>query len=174
MTETENEHHEHEMHVDKNNPHWERDLLERLAFASFAETRKARRWSVFFKLFLVLYFGISLLYLVLGDEIRKQPLKGELTAIVDIQGEISEGAPASAKNIIAALKDALERSNTKALILHANSPGGSPVQASYITQEIRRLREKYPDKPIYAVVSDTCASFCYYIAVESDRIYDNT
>ena len=57
------------------------------------------------------------------------------------------------------------------MVLRINSPGGSPVQAQLIYDEMRRLRTKYPDIPLYAVVEDICASGGYFVAVGADRIY---
>ena len=62
-------------------------------------------------------------------------------------------------------------SNTQGVIVRINSPGGSPVQAGHINNEIRRLRGLYPNIPLYAVVEDICASGGYYVAVAADTIY---
>jgi protease-4 len=93
------------------------------------------------------------------------------TALVDLKGVISDSSEASADKIITGLRDAFEDKNTAGVILRANSPGGSPVQSAYIYDEIRRLRELYPDTPLYAVVTDICASGCYYVASAADDIY---
>jgi protease-4 len=45
------------------------------------------------------------------------------------------------------------------------------VQANQINQEIRRLRGLHPDKPLYVVVEDVCASGGYFVAAGADRIY---
>ncbi|MCK5877896.1 MAG: S49 family peptidase [Candidatus Marithrix sp.] len=93
------------------------------------------------------------------------------TAIVEIKGIISSETEASADKVISNLRDAFEHKNTAAVIIRINSPGGSPVQAGYINDEIVRLREKYPDIPLYAVATDICASGGYYIAAAADKIY---
>jgi protease-4 len=95
------------------------------------------------------------------------------TALVDLKGVISDSSEASADNIITGLRDAFEDENTAGVILRANSPGGSPVQSAYIYDEIKRLRELYPDTPLYAVVTDVCASGCYYVVSAADDIYVN-
>jgi protease-4 len=92
------------------------------------------------------------------------------TAVVEIKGEIAYGADASAEFVMAAMKAALEDDGSKALVLLINSPGGSPVQAGIIADEIKRLRAKY-NKPIYAVVEESCASAAYYIAAATDKIF---
>jgi len=151
---------------------WERDLLNRLAFASLVEQRRTRRWGVFFKLALLAYLFVLLaLYAPLGGLI---PSPGERhTALVDVQGVIAADSEASADAVVAGLRAAFEDDDTAGVILRINSPGGSPVQASYINREIRRLREQHADVPVYAVITDLCASGGYYVAVAADRIYAN-
>ena len=152
-------------------PDWERGLLEKLATASLVEQRRARRWGIFFKLALLGYF-LVLLGALLYDEIDQQNLvDGSHTAVVDVAGVIVEGGDAGAGKIIDGLRDAFEDQGTEGVILRINSPGGSPVQAGYVFDEIRRLREEYPDTPLYAVISDMCASGGYYIAAAADKIY---
>jgi protease-4 len=100
--------------------------------------------------------------------------KGEKhTALVDLNGVISADTQASADKIVTALREAFEDDNTAGVILRINSPGGSPVQSSYIYNEMQRLRKKYPDIPLYSVVADLCASGGYYVAVGADKIYAN-
>ncbi len=146
---------------------WERSLLERLAFASLTEQRRARRWGIFFKAFFAAYL-LVLLFLVLGAGLGERRLGGTFTALVDVDGVI--GDDANADNVISGLRSAFE-SNAKGVILRTNSPGGSPVQSGYINSEIRRLRKQYPDKPVYAVIGDVCASGCYYAVAAADKIY---
>lgn len=150
--------------------HWERELLERLAFASLTEQRRARRWGIFFKLFFVFYL-LLLLIMAQSDHFMGRPLASRFTAVIDMDGEIAADTPASADNIISGLRAAFEAKGTAGIVLRANSPGGSPVQAAYINDEIRRLREKHPKVPVYAVIGDVCASGCYYAVVAADRIY---
>ncbi len=149
---------------------WERELLEKLAFASLEESRKARRWGLFFKIFIAVYLIIVLLIMQSGTWGEKA-LATRYTALVDLDGEISAESSANADNIIQGLRDAFEAKAAVGVILHANSPGGSPVQSAYIYDEILRLREKYPDKPLYAVIGDVCASGCYYAVAAADKIY---
>ena len=150
---------------------WERKILEKVALAALAEQRAARRWGIVFKsllliyLFLVLFIGIG--WVKQGD--YKSP--GKHTALVDLRGVIAADGMASADNITSGLQAAFKDGNTQGVILRINSPGGSPVQAGYINDEIKRLRVKYPNIPLYAVVEDIAASGGYYVAVAADRIY---
>jgi len=93
------------------------------------------------------------------------------TALVELKGVISDKSEASADTVIEGLRNAFEDENTAGVILRANSPGGSPVQSGYIYKEIKRLRELHPDTPLYAVVTDVCASGCYYVVSAADDIY---
>ncbi len=149
---------------------WERELLEKLAFASLEESRKARRWGIFFKIFIAVYLVIVLLIMQSGSWGEKA-LASRYTALVELDGEISADSNANADSIIKGLRDAFEAKAAVGVILHANSPGGSPVQSAYIYDEILRLREKYPDKSLYAVIGDVCASGCYYAVAAADKIY---
>ena len=149
---------------------WERDLLNRLAFTALIEQRRTRRWGVFFK-FALLAYGLVLLLLYLAAD-NFPTTKGEKhAALIDIQGAISDDSVASADSIITGLRAAFEDDNTLGVILRINSPGGSPVQAGYVSNEMVRLRNTYPDIPLYAVITDLCASGGYYIAAAADEIY---
>ena len=150
-----------------------REMVERLVFASINEQRRARRWGIFFKFLLVLYL-LALLILYLPSDWSEVGAVGEKhTALVELSGAIMDTAEASADTVIGGLRDAFEDDKTAGVILRANSPGGSPVQSSYIYQEIRRLRELHPDTKLYAVVTDMCASGCYYVVSAADEIYVN-
>ena len=150
---------------------WQQDLINRLAFASLNEQRRARRWSILFKSLLFVYL-FSLLFLYRpGVWQADGRVTGKHTALVELQGIIAPDAEASADNIITGLRDAFEGKQVKGVILRINSPGGSPVQAGYINDEIRRLRGEHPEIPLYAVVTDICASGGYYVAVAADEIY---
>jgi protease-4 len=157
------------------NQNWERDLLEKVALASITEQTRARRWGIVFKSLIFVYlfaiFGVAV-YPKFGNEHHKSKGDGH-TAIVDVMGQIGEDKDANADSIIEGLRDAIEDKKTKGIILHANSPGGSPVQSAYVYDEIRRIKKERPELPIYTVVSDMCASGCYYIASASDKIFVN-
>ncbi|MDQ5768923.1 S49 family peptidase [Thiothrix subterranea] len=146
--------------------------LKDVAMESVKEQRRARRWGIFFKLFFVAYLLIGLIALIgSGASDTKLTAADKITAVVDINGVIMDGAEASGEMLIPALKEAFEHEKTKGVILRINSPGGSPVQSGIINDEIKRLKAKYKDIPVYAVVSDLCASGGYYIAVAADEIY---
>jgi protease-4 len=149
---------------------WERQALERIALAGLIEQRRARRWGIFFKLLIFIYL-FALLFIGMGWIGKKDAGTGKHTALVEINGVISHNSLASADNVTAGLQDAFKDKRTQGVILRINSPGGSPVQAGHINEEIRRLRTKYPDIPLYAVVEDIGASGGYYVAVAADRIY---
>jgi len=151
-------------------PNWERDLLDRLAFAALTEQRRARRWKIFFRFFFAAYL-LLILVLAQSDNWGGKALATRHTALVDLDGEISASSQASADNVISGLRAAFESTSTVGVILRANSPGGSPVQSGYINDEIKRLRAKYPKVPLYAVIGDVCASGCYYAVAAADRIY---
>jgi protease-4 len=150
---------------------WERKVLEKVALAAIAEQRAARRWGVVFKSLLLLYLFVVLIvgmgWIKRGD--YKSP--GKHTALVELRGVIAADSMAGADNITSGLQAAFKDSNTQGVILRINSPGGSPVQAGYINDEIKRLRGLHPNIPLYAVVEDVCASGGYYVAVAADRIY---
>ncbi len=149
---------------------WERQTIEKVALAAIDEQRRARRWGIFFKLLMFVYL-FALLIVGMGWIGRKDVSPGKHTALVEVQGVIGPNTPASADNIVAGLQDAFKDKRTQGVILRINSPGGSPVHAGHINDEIRRLRIKYPDIPLYAVIEDICASGGYYVAVAADRIY---
>ena len=153
---------------------WEREVIEKLALAAITEQTRARRWGVFFKSLVFCYLTIVLgvtLYPVLKKDMGID--SKEHTAVIDVTGPIAEDKDANAASIIESLRNAVKDKQTKGIILHSNSPGGSPVQSAYVYEEIRAIKKQHPDLPIYAVVSDICASGCYYIASATDKIFVN-
>ena len=154
---------------DKN---WQQDVINRLAFAALNEQRRSRRWNIFFKSLLFGYLLLVLLMIYIPGGVDKTKLKtGRHTALVEINGVIADDTEANADNIISGLRAAFKDKDTAGIILRINSPGGSPVQAGYVNDEIKRLRDKYPQKKVYAVVTDVCASGGYYIAAAADEIF---
>jgi protease-4 len=153
------------------NQDWERNLITKLATAALAEQRRSRRWGIFFKLLTFAYITL-ILTMAVDWRGRAEGVGGKKhTAMVEISGIISPESDASAEKVTTALQAAFKDKNTQGVVLRINSPGGSPVQAQTIYDEMRRLRQKYPDIPLYAVVEDICASGGYFIAVGADRIY---
>ena len=140
---------------------WERDVIAKLASDALAEQKRARRWGIVFKSLTFAYLFL-LLFIALGWLGQSEVIQGgDHTAVVDLNGVIASDSQANADDINAGLKDAFEAEGTKAVVLRINSPGGSPVQAAAINDEIRRLRGLHPDIPLYAVVEDMCASGGY-------------
>ena len=150
---------------------WERKVLEKVALAAIAEQRAARRWGMFFKL-LVLTYLIAVLLIGMGWIKRGvDKSAGKHSALVELRGVIAADTQASADNVTSGLQAAFKDGNTQGVILRINSPGGSPVQAGYINDEIRRLRKLHPDIPLYVVVEDICASGGYYVAAAADKVF---
>jgi protease IV len=154
----------------ENGGHWERELVTKLATAALKEQRRARLWGIFFKLLTFAYVTVILL---LAVDWQSADISGgkKHTAMVEVSGLIAPGADASAEKITSALQAAFKDKNTQGVVVRINSPGGSPVQAQAIYEEMKRLRKKYPDIPLYAVVEDICASGGYFVAVGADQIY---
>ena len=163
---------DNDINVDGKAISWERATIEKLVLAEVRERRAARRWRMLRTLLWMALIG-GVIWLLARDQLPGGNVSmGPHTAMVSIRGEIADRSEASAEFILPALRSALEDPGSKALVLLINSPGGSPVQAGLINDENRRLR-KLHDKPIYAVVEETCASAAYYIASAADNIYVN-
>ncbi|MCS6996293.1 MAG: signal peptide peptidase SppA [Casimicrobiaceae bacterium] len=151
---------------------WERELLSKLAFEQLRESRARRRWSVFFRL-----SWLTLAIVVLAHafdwwpDASREGSTGRHTALVKLEGAIDEQARADPERIVEALRTAFKATESAAVVLSVNSPGGSPVYAARLYAEIRRLRTQYPDKPLFVVIDEICASGCYYVAAAADRIY---
>ncbi|NML63134.1 S49 family peptidase [Massilia sp. RP-1-19] len=153
---------------------WERETLEKLMFATLKEQRAARRWHIFFRLLMIgiavvglwIFFDLS----IPGDDAEAL---GRHTALIEIEGNIEEEGSGAADNVIPSLNKAFSDNGSVAVVLRINSPGGSPVQAGIIVDEIKRLRRGYPAKQLYVVVDEMCASGGYYIAAAADRIFVN-
>ena len=150
---------------------WERGVIERLATEGLSEQKRARRWGIFFKLLTFGFLFATLLLAIGAFSESTHTCLDKCTALVEMRGELDADAPASAENIMSGLQAAFKNKGTQGVVLRINSPGGSPVQAGEINDEIRRLRAKYPATPIYAVVEEVCASGAYYVAVAADQIY---
>jgi len=152
-------------------PAWERALINKMAAQFLREQRRSRRWGMVFKAGILLYL-LLLLGVYLADGFGNAlGAAGEHTALIEVDGVIAPGTDASADRLVTALRKAFEADNAKGIILRINSPGGSPVQSGYVYDEIHRLRKEHPDKKVYAVASDLCASGAYYIASAADEIY---
>ena len=151
---------------------WEREVLEKLAFATLKEQRARRRWGIFFKLAVLGLIGFAV-WLGFGSSVSEMENVGPHTALIKLDGTIEAKGAVDADSVVSALDKAYEDPGSIGIILQINSPGGSPVQAGIINDEITRLRAAHPKKPLYVVVTDICASGGYYIAAAADRIYVN-
>ena len=154
-----------------NDANWEREVLEKVALAAIAEQRASRRWGTAFKLLLMVYLFVVLFVGMGWIRQGEHAGTGKHTALVELRGVIAADSPASADNVTSGLQAAFKDANTQGVVLRINSPGGSPVQAGYINDEIKRLRAQHPNIPLYVVVEDICASGGYYVAVAADKIF---
>ena len=156
------------------NSNWQGNVLEKILLENLKEQKRKRRWGIFFKL-IYLCIIVSILLAVTNNNSSStsgNKLKAH-TALINIDGDIMDGANASADNIVPSIDNAFNDEKTVALILKINSPGGSPVQAAYVYDEIMRQRQLHPNVKVYAVCTDLCASAAYYIASSANQIYAN-
>jgi protease-4 len=156
--------------IKQKSANWEREVLEKIALSALHEQKIARRWNIFFKSLTFLFIFI-LLFVGYGAERASKGGSGSHTALIELNGVIGEKEEVNAKDFFESIRRAYESSGTKGIILKINSPGGSPVQAGMINDEIKRQKLLHPKIPVYAVVEDICASGGYYIAVAADEIY---
>jgi protease-4 len=153
-----------------NDGQWERGLIEKLATEALKEQRRARRWGIFWKILTFAYVTFVLVMAIDWKDLADAK-GGKHTALVDVRGVIGPGTDTSSDKVNLALQAAFKDKNTQGVVMRINSPGGSPVQAQSIFDEMKRLRQKYPEIPLYAVVEDLCASGGYYVAVGADKIF---
>jgi len=148
--------------------------IDRLVFAAIKEQTRARRWRVGFMLFFIVYLTVVTIMFFAEPGDRSLAVDGKKhTAMVKLSGVIASGEAAGSENVIAGLKAAFKHDDTAGVVLEINSPGGSPVQAAYIFDEIMRLKQKHESIPVYAVVADIAASGGYFVAAAADKIYAN-
>ena len=168
---------ENEMHAENSAPGNEKyaqKTIDRLVFAAIKEQTRARRWRVGFMLFFIAYLSVVTIMLFADSGDRSLAVDGKKhTAMVKLSGVIASGEAAGSENVIAGLKAAFKHDDTAGVVLEINSPGGSPVQAAYIFDEIMRLKQKHESIPVYAVVADIAASGGYFVAAAADKIYAN-
>jgi len=155
-------------------PACERAVLEKIALKALDEQRRQRQWNALFRILWLIFFFLLLSTWLgwIGRPDKDASMSsGKFTALVDLEGVISPDSRASADKINKALNRAFKDTGTQAVVLRINSPGGSPVQSGYINDEMTRLRAKYPEKKLYVVVQDLCASGGYYVASAADKIF---
>jgi len=150
-----------------NEPQWERELIEKVLTENVQEQRRARRWRGFYK-----FLFISFIIIVAIAMFQKPVIKAHV-AQIDLVGSIGQRQDIEADDVLTSLKKAFAEPKVRAIILRINSPGGTPVQSAYIYDELMRLRKSVPEKKVYAIVADICASGAYYIAAGADEIYAN-
>ncbi|PTQ90386.1 signal peptide peptidase SppA [Agitococcus lubricus] len=148
-------------------------ILEKAVMASVDEQRKARRWGIVFKILTFIYILVIIIMVSSPSKHKGSAIdsSGTHLAVVEVNGEIADDSEANADDIIAGLNDAFTATNSKAVVLRINSPGGSPVQSAYVYDAIRQLRAEHPNKKLYAVITDLGASGAYYMASAADQIY---
>jgi len=148
----------------------EREILEKMLMATVIEQRRARRWGIFFKF---IFFSFILLLALIYFQGKAKPVLKEHVALIDMKGTIGQGEEIEADNVATSLRRAFQEPKVKGIILRINSPGGTPVQSAYIYDEIKRLKKITPEKKVYAVAVDICASGAYFVAAAADEIYAN-
>ncbi|MFT6705146.1 MAG: protease-4, partial [Gammaproteobacteria bacterium] len=134
------------------------------------ENKRNRRFKIVSRLVML---SIALAVFVLPGLMQKKMSTlptVEHAAVVRMEGLVMPGAEIDAEYINPALRNAFSANNTKGVILQINSPGGSPVQAERIYDEIMLLKSEYPEKKVVAVIDDVGASAAYYIACAADEI----
>jgi protease-4 len=157
------------MSEESNNPEWQ--VIGQLVTSIQVEQRRSRRWGIFFKSLTFLFLFSVLAIALSGDDVEVASASQDHVAVVDILGPIMAGSEASAERLLPTLAEAFAAPNAKAVLLNINSPGGSPVQAGILFDELQLLKLAHPSKPLYAVIGDVGASGAYYIAAVADYIY---
>jgi protease-4 len=144
-------------------------LLNQFARVYLEEQRKAARWRWFWR---IVWIGVALVmvWATLENVPAAKAPSSPHTALVEIRGEIGAETESNADNLLAALRSAFEDDGALAVVLRINSPGGSPVQAGLVNDEVIRLKALHKKK-VYAVCEEMCASAAYYIAVSADQIF---
>jgi protease-4 len=148
------------------------EMMDRWVGGVLTEQRRTRRWKLFFRLMILVIVLVSVTTTVyrvfLAEPASSLPSQRHL-ALVEVHGVIASDAPTNAERVIKGINRAWSSESAVAVVLHIDSPGGSPVQSQRIYSEIMRLREQ-GDKPIIAVIEDIGASGAYYIASAADDI----
>ena len=157
------------MSEELNKPEWQ--VIGQLVSSIQIEQRRSRRWGIFFKSLTFVFLFSVLAIIMSGDDVETLSASQDHVAVVDIFGPIMTGAEASSERLLPSLADAFAAPNAKAVVLNINSPGGSPVQAGILFDELQLLKQAHPAKPLYAVIGDVGASGAYYIAAVADYIY---
>ena len=103
---------------------------------------------------------------------------GGKVAVIYLNGAMSAGqsgdfwsSGSSGEGVIADLRRAANSPDIKAVVLRLDSPGGTPVSAQEIANEIERVQDS--GKVVVASMGDTAASAAYWVAAVTDRIVAN-
>jgi len=122
-------------------------------------------FGVILGVFLVFFTAVlALLAYLEGGEILSFP--GERVALVEVEGIILD-----ADDVVRQLKEHLENSAVKAVVVRINSPGGVVAPTQEIYDALGRLRDE--GKPVVASLGSVAASGGYYIAAAADQIVAN-
>ena len=146
----------------------ENALLTQFARAYLQQQRSEQRWRWFWRV-IWLFVAASIIWGTLQAVPSAKAPTAAHTALVEVRGAIAAGSEANADNLMAALRSAFEDRGARAVVIRINSPGGSPVQAGLVHDEIVRLKALHKKK-VYAVCEEMCASAAYYIAVAADQV----
>lgn len=157
---------------EQNKPSWEQETIQKVLLETIKEQRRARRWRIFFRLVVIIVIVIGVWQALGNSDELDEGKKGPQVAVVDFNGVISDETQ-NYKTVIKGVTAALKDKKTVAVIIRANSPGGSPVYSDILNTELTRLRKLYPNKPIDVVVEEVCASGCYYASAAANKIYAN-
>lgn len=157
---------------EQNKPSWEQETIQKVLLETIKEQRRARRWRIFFRLVVIIVIVIGVWQALGNSNELDEGKKGPQVAVVDFNGVISDETQ-NYKTVIKGVTAALKDKKTVAVIIRANSPGGSPVYSDIMNTELTRLRKLYPNKPIDIVVEEVCASGCYYASAAANKIYAN-
>lgn len=149
---------------------WEREVLREVLLASYKEQRSARIWRNIWRVIGVILF-LMFIASLFGDDTDAVQSSGEHTAVIDLKGEIGNELDDQVEMLRTGMEAVYNNPKAKAIIIRANSPGGSPVVSNIAFNEIRRMKSEHKDIPVYVVAEDMCASGCYYIAAAADKIY---
>jgi protease-4 len=144
-------------------------LLEEFARAYLLQQRREKRWRWWWRVLWILV-AVSMVWAAMHNMPASSAPSSPHTALVEVRGEIGGDTDANADSLTTALRSAFEDQGAQAVVIRLNSPGGSPVQAGLVNDEIVRLKALHKKK-VYAVCEEMCASAAYYIAVAADQIY---
>ena len=117
---------------------------------------------------------VALIAVVIFNKVTGEGREEKYSTIIEINGAISSISPNNkSETINKKINEAFHDDNSAGIILKLNSPGGSPVESDLVYKNIMKNRANHPEKRIYSLVGDLCASGCYYIASATEQIFSN-